>query len=65
MQNSGMGQDGPKEPIVILLSDLSFHHRFFYPSWNLYIHLLVYLREDLYHSTFSGECKVYANKHVF
>lgn len=38
---------------------------FFYPSWNLYIHLLVYLREDLYHSTFSGECKVYANKHVF
>ena len=29
MQNSGMGQDGPKEPIIILLSDLSFHHRFF------------------------------------
>ena len=46
MQNRGTGQGGPKEAIVILLSDLPFHHRF-YPSWNLHIHLIVHLCKDL------------------
>ena len=37
MQNSGMGQDGPKEAIVILSSDLSFCHRSFFIPLGTYI----------------------------